>query len=105
VDRHQYLEEQLNKDYELLKQLEDERRYETEPRRKGSLKIGIEEVEERICVREAELKSLPNNRGSSVDIDALVQQVRASRHDKIQYQCGTMRMLDISQPIACRYLH
>ncbi|MBW4577189.1 MAG: NACHT domain-containing protein [Aphanothece sp. CMT-3BRIN-NPC111] len=34
------------------------------------------------------------------DIDALVQQVRKQRHDKIQHQCGTMRMLDVAQAIA-----
>lgn len=34
------------------------------------------------------------------DIDALVQQIRQQRHEKIQHQCGTMRMLDISQPVA-----
>ncbi|MBE9128584.1 MULTISPECIES: NACHT domain-containing protein [unclassified Coleofasciculus] len=48
--------------------------------------------------------AIPPRRGdrgeSGLDIDTLVQQVRQQRHDKIQYQCGTMRMLDISQPIA-----
>jgi predicted NACHT family NTPase len=34
------------------------------------------------------------------EIDVLVQEVREKRHDKIQDQCGTMRMLDISQPVA-----
>jgi predicted NACHT family NTPase len=33
------------------------------------------------------------------EIDALVQEVRSRIHDKIQYQCGTMRMLDISYPV------
>ncbi len=33
------------------------------------------------------------------DIDALVQTVRSRRSDKIQAQCGTMRLLDIPQPI------
>jgi predicted NACHT family NTPase len=100
VDRCQYLQEQLSKDYELLKQLEDQRRYETDPRRKGGLKADIEEVEQRICDRETELKALTNNQNRSIDIDTLVQQVRQQRHTKIQDQCGTMRMLDISQPIA-----
>jgi predicted NACHT family NTPase len=34
------------------------------------------------------------------EIDVLVQEVRQKCHEKIQYQCGTMRMLDISQPVA-----
>lgn len=33
------------------------------------------------------------------DVDALVQMVRKQRSDKIQAQCATMRLLDISQPI------
>jgi predicted NACHT family NTPase len=33
------------------------------------------------------------------DIDALVEMVRKQRSDKIQAQCATMRLLDISQPI------
>lgn len=37
---------------------------------------------------------------SPSEIDGLVQEVRQKRHEKIQYQCGTMRMLDISQPVA-----
>jgi predicted NACHT family NTPase len=36
---------------------------------------------------------------NSIDIDSVVQQVRQQRHDKIQYQCGTMRMLDIAQRV------
>lgn len=34
------------------------------------------------------------------DIDRLVQQVRGSRYEKIQYQCGSLRMLDVARPIA-----
>jgi len=34
-----------------------------------------------------------------LDIDALVQQVRSQRHDKIQNQCGTLQLLDISRPV------
>ncbi len=35
----------------------------------------------------------------SLDIDALVQQVRSQRSDKIQNQCGTLQLLDISRPV------
>jgi predicted NACHT family NTPase len=41
-----------------------------------------------------------NTSTSADDLDALVQQVRQKRHEKIQHQCGTMRLLDISQPVA-----
>ncbi len=34
-----------------------------------------------------------------LDIDALVQQVRSQRQDKIQDQCGTLQLLDISRPV------
>lgn len=32
-------------------------------------------------------------------IDALVEQARSLYHDKIQYQCGTMQLLDVSHPV------
>jgi predicted NACHT family NTPase len=34
-----------------------------------------------------------------INITALVQRVRSRRYDKIQSQCGTMRLLDVAQPI------
>ena len=33
------------------------------------------------------------------DIDCLVQQVRSQRHDKIEDQCGTLKLLDINRPV------
>lgn len=33
------------------------------------------------------------------EIDTLVQVVRSHRHDKIQAQCGTIRLLDTAQPV------
>jgi predicted NACHT family NTPase len=48
---------------------------------------------------DAELKSLINEQNNNVDIDALVSRVRQQRHAKIQYQCGSMRMLDIAQRV------
>lgn len=35
----------------------------------------------------------------SCDINALVQELRSRRYDKIQAQCSTVRLLDIAQPI------
>ncbi|HEY9665772.1 MAG TPA: NACHT domain-containing NTPase [Coleofasciculaceae cyanobacterium] len=34
-----------------------------------------------------------------IDIDVLVQQVRSQRFEKIQDQCGTLQLLDISRPV------
>ncbi|BBD62778.1 hypothetical protein NIES2109_56280 (plasmid) [Nostoc sp. HK-01] len=34
-----------------------------------------------------------------LDIDALVQQVRSQRFDKIKNQCGTLQLLDVSRPV------
>jgi predicted NACHT family NTPase len=34
-----------------------------------------------------------------LDIDSLVRQVRLQRRDKIQDQCGTLQLLDISRPV------
>ncbi len=34
-----------------------------------------------------------------LDIDSLVRQVRSQRRDKIQDQCGTLQLLDISRPV------
>ncbi|WP_375503098.1 NACHT domain-containing protein [uncultured Nostoc sp.] len=34
-----------------------------------------------------------------LDIDALVQQVRSQRFDKIQDQCGTLQLLDVTRPV------
>lgn len=38
-------------------------------------------------------------------IDALVQKVRLHRHDKIQAQCGSIRLLDIAQPIQIKDIY
>ncbi|MHC5851016.1 NACHT domain-containing protein [Nostoc sp.] len=34
-----------------------------------------------------------------LDIDAIVQQVKSQRFDKIQDQCGTLQLLDVSRPV------
>lgn len=36
---------------------------------------------------------------ATLDIDSLVQQVRSRRQEKIQNQCGTLQLLDISYPV------
>jgi transcriptional regulator with XRE-family HTH domain len=57
--------------------------------------LGLEWQEIAIDEEEAQ-----NNCADIDDIEALVHQVRLSHYDKIQYQCGTLRMLDVSRPIA-----
>jgi predicted NACHT family NTPase len=47
----------------------------------------------------------PSSNASMEDLNALVQRVRSLRHEKIQHQCGTMRMLDIAQLIALADIH
>ena len=42
---------------------------------------------------------------TSKAVDALVQEVRRCYHDKIQYQCGTLRMLNVPQPIEVNHLY
>jgi predicted NACHT family NTPase len=49
------------------------------------------------AAREPKFKAKKQDSGS--DIDELVQKVRALCREKIQYQCGTMQMLDVSHPV------
>jgi DNA-binding CsgD family transcriptional regulator len=49
--------------------------------------------------QKASASGSPSSHASGDDLDALVQRVRSLRHEKIQYQCGTMQMLDITQPV------
>ncbi len=39
------------------------------------------------------------------DVDALVQVVRSHRYDKIQIQCGTIRLLDTAQPVELKDIY
>jgi predicted NACHT family NTPase len=41
----------------------------------------------------------------SVNIDTLVQKLRATHYEKIQDQCGTLKLLDIAQPITINDLY
>ncbi|HAJ59778.1 MAG TPA: histidine kinase [Cyanobacteria bacterium UBA8543] len=42
---------------------------------------------------------------TSKTVDTLVQEVRQRYHDKIQYQCGTLRMLNVPQPVNVNHLY
>lgn len=46
-----------------------------------------------------ESSSHPNVPDTNSEHDALVTQVRNARYDKIQDQCGTLRLLDIARPV------
>jgi hypothetical protein len=58
LQRKRDLEEQLGKDYELLKELGDSLRYESDPMRKGQLKTNICHLKDQIAAHQAELDSL-----------------------------------------------
>ncbi len=49
--------------------------------------------------QDAESRPAEQQQGSSTDIDALVQEVRGKIKPSIEERCGTMRVLDMSQPI------
>ena len=70
MEREQYIREQLSKDYELLKKLEDRQRYEDDPRRRGKLEADIEEINQQISQREAELKSLKSEGSNSEKVNS-----------------------------------
>lgn len=44
-------------------------------------------------------ETLDTGEKSATNINALVQQVRSQRRDKIQDQCGTVQLLEISRPV------
>ncbi|MBD2168432.1 hypothetical protein H6G04_29040 [Calothrix membranacea FACHB-236] len=52
----EHLQEQQQKDLELLKKLEDKLRYENNPRRQGELHLEIDEIKERIKNRASDIQ-------------------------------------------------
>ncbi|NET55216.1 MAG: NACHT domain-containing NTPase [Symploca sp. SIO2E6] len=48
---------------------------------------------------------IPNIAGDDIDIDALVQEVREKILPSIQKQCGTMKVLDMTQPIGLQDIY
>lgn len=59
------------------------------------LDLDWQDIYDATADQESDLLSLEKNS----DIDVLVQKVRRDRYDKIKAQCGTIRLLDLSQPI------
>ena len=60
----QNLQEQVAKDYKLLKQLEDKLRWESDPRFIGKWESEIKDIKQKIRVREAEIDSYVSYRVS-----------------------------------------
>jgi len=58
LQRKRDLEEHRIKDYDLLRRLEDQLRYESEPMRQAKLRKQIAELREQIAARKAELEPL-----------------------------------------------
>lgn len=56
MNLRQHNEEQLKKDYDLLKKLEDKRRFENDPREQGKLEADIIEIKQRINESEREIQ-------------------------------------------------
>lgn len=56
MNLRQHIQEQLEKDYDLLKKLEDKRRFENDPLEVGKLEADIELINQRIRKREVEIE-------------------------------------------------
>lgn len=101
VDR-QHLEEQLAKDYKLLKRLEDKLRLEDDPKRQAKLELDIEELREQIQEREAQKplavqSSQYGYQNIDENIDELIRQVRAQCCEKIQASYSKIQLLNLQQ--------
>lgn len=59
-------------------------------------KLGLDWRDIADLPKETESDSAEKNQDNRVDVDVLVQKVRSYCRDKIQDQCGTMQLLDIS---------
>ena len=62
-------------------------------------KLGLEWQEIAQLPGESQPEADEQKQDDYLNISALVQRVRSRRYDKIQSQCGTMRLLDVAQPI------
>ncbi|MEA5552937.1 SUMF1/EgtB/PvdO family nonheme iron enzyme [Anabaena cylindrica UHCC 0172] len=71
MDLRQHLEEELKKDYQLLKEFEDRKRNETNPRLINQYNSDIERIEQQIIERQQKLNKLtqtsPNNEKSIIE--------------------------------------
>jgi predicted NACHT family NTPase len=67
------------------------------------LELDPAEISQSSAVDEATATEKPVHH--SLDIDALVQKLRSVHYDRIQAQCGTLRILDIAQPVGLNDLY
>jgi TIR domain len=61
LNLRQHNEEQMKKDYDLLKKLEGKLRFETDLREQGKLEVYIKEIKQKIREREIEINHSENN--------------------------------------------
>jgi predicted NACHT family NTPase len=93
------LQHQWDLTHEKLSQLREDLVLKTAADAKFELSKQIEQEELRLEQLEAELKELEQSDEVSIDINTLVQTVREQISSSIQKRCGTMRVLDMEQPI------
>ncbi|WP_337907175.1 NACHT domain-containing NTPase [Iningainema tapete] len=61
--------------------------------------VGVRTRKRRVSSRRRRRIQMAYCHKRTTDIDVLVQEVRSSRYNQIQNQCGTIRLLGISQPV------
>jgi predicted NACHT family NTPase len=62
-------------------------------------RLNFEEICQKLGLEWQEIVTVQEAQDSNFELDALVQQVRQKVRASIQERCGTMRVLDMSQPI------
>jgi predicted NACHT family NTPase len=62
-------------------------------------RLDLEPEEIALLPQAADLETDENVQDTTSEIDTLVARVRSLCHDKIQDQCGTLRLLDIARPV------
>lgn len=77
LKRRAHLEEQISKDFELLKQLEDERRLVSDPQEKARLKRHIDQLNEEIKSRSSELTAYQTapGRTDNSEVDVIQKEI------------------------------
>ena len=93
MDR-EYLEEQQREDYKLLKALEKERRFASDPKQRAKLEQEIQALQEQIRRREAELDSSAPQ--EPLQIDAAALKTYAARY---QSRYGLLKLLGMPQAV------
>lgn len=71
------------------------------------LELDPSEISQKSTINELKPSEKPadHNHHIDIDIDAVVQKLRTANYDKIQSQCGTVHLLDITQSIALNDLY